>query len=296
MRIRFGLREFLLGCAVVAIVVAISVKAILRHDEFQRSIVSCSQAGTAGFNHDNVAGRFYDDHRGQLVAGLLCVYDFDAEVPTIQHDYAYGDWGGVLTVDGKRVVPGDIPWLFVNGPYGHTVTIRLDALERAEFARVRSLNTHAEWIEYWQRSIEPRIYELEGESIRGLRDGEWTYRLQNGAKYLDAEYKLGKRHGDWIIYYPDGTIRSKRHFGDGKPIDQSEYFDDRGTLLGSVEFENGVVPGSARSGSGRFGESRWFSAVRYEWGRGESVFVVNGNVVPRPMLPMELLTGGVALE
>ncbi len=57
-------------------------------------------------------------------------------------------------------------------------------------------------MKYWQRRIEPRIYNLEGKTVSGVRHGRWTYHLKNGTKYVDAEYKFGERHGDWLTYYP----------------------------------------------------------------------------------------------
>lgn len=287
-RFRFSLRRFLLVCACMGVVLALLIRAFVAHNDFQKSISRVGHtSGFCGFNlsHDIVNVGFYDNHQGEPVAVLLCVYDFDCEIPEMTHKYRYDlSRGGVLVVDGNRVIPTGTPRMFVNGPYGHTVELSLDGDQASKLFAVAKGNVFA-WREYWQKHVEPRLYDLDGASYGALRDGLWTYRLKNGAKYMDANYKLGERDGPWTTYYPNGTVRARRWFKEGKPIGTWEYFDSNGVSLGAITYEEGVVPGGSKRNSGSSGSSQSVAGASYERNDRGGVFKIRGHTVPRPDLP-----------
>lgn len=52
----------------------------------------------------------------------------------------------------------------------------------------------------------------------------------NCVKSAEYELKNGNRHGEWISYNENGTIREKGKYEDGIPEGTFEYYDEKGTL------------------------------------------------------------------
>lgn len=293
-RLRFGLASTFVVLAVAAFIFAL----VGKHVNFQKTISRVGGVqGFCGYNgsHDLVLTEYYDDHRDRPVALVFCVFDaFDPDVPAIRRDYLYdSNRGGQLEVDGNPVSPHSHPRLFVNGPFGYTVAFKLD---EAELRGLKAERSTFKLREYWRTKIEPRLYDTVGNMSGGLRHGPWTYRLIDGPKYLDANYKLGERDGVWTNYYPDGTIRTVRMFDEGEPIGEWKYFDARGEALGYVEWEQGCVRGPIKGKYILGGSGSWRTKVPsgktsgHQFTKAGGEFIVEGKTVPRPPIPARWLT------
>lgn len=297
-RFRFSLRTLFIGCTVAAIVVAIVVSQYRAYDRWQRSISKVGGSGGFGsFNasFDTVTLRSFRDHQDRPVAGILLVYDAcSPNVPAIAHDYHYTRRGGILLVDGELVDPAQGPFLFVNGPYGHT--IRLATTDRELGPLFDRKGTARSKLDFWQQCVEPRIYKLSGMNVAGKRDGLWVYRLADNRLYMEANYRQGERHGDWTTYYPDGQVQTRQHFDADKPSGHWEYFGDQGALLGTLDWKDGHIQrrGNERFIQGGSGTSAYVARDGVKSGhfmsdREGGKFLLDGKPVPRPSLDPSLL-------
>jgi hypothetical protein len=296
---RFSLRTLFIGCTIAAVLVAIVVSQYRAYDRWQRSI--CKVGGRLGFQSFNasfnwIALRTFHDHQDRPVAGILQVYDaYSPNVPALMQDYRYANRGGILSIDGERVDPAGGPFLFVNGPYGHTV--RLATTER-ELAALFDSNqrTIRPTFDFWQQCVEPRIYKLSGSSVGGKRDGLWVYRLTDNRLYMEANYRQGERHGDWTTYYPDGKVQTRQQFDSDKPSGHWEYFDEEGALLGVLDWKDGHIQrkGNERFIQGGSGSSTYVARDGVTTGhfisdREGGKFLLEGKPMSRPRLDPSLL-------
>jgi len=294
-RFRFGLRSFLIGCTLAALAVGFIGSQFVAHDRWLRSI--CIVGGTAGFrgfntSHDHYLLTYYRDHKSRPVAYVLCVYDpYIPNLPAMRRRYSYTSWqGGVLRVDDEIVDPAAGPVLFVNGAYGYTSKIKLTNNDLAALNRFESGGMN-ECIQYWRERVEPQLYKLKGNFVGRERDGPWRYESLDGKLYLEAHYQLGERDGEWISYYPNGAVQFRQSFKAGKPEGRWEYFDGNGELLGSLEWKDGFVVDSSRSGGGgaSSAEAGWVesngkrTAFSFTEGAG-GVFWIEGRKMERPPL------------
>lgn len=63
---------------------------------------------------------------------------------------------------------------------------------------------------------------LRGTYVQGERDGTWMLTNKQGARIDTSDWKNGKRSGDWVGYYDDGTPHFRRKYDAGK-LDGSEW-------------------------------------------------------------------------
>jgi hypothetical protein len=295
-RFQFSLRTFFAICTVAALGIAMVAWQYQAYERDQRTVSSVGgSSGFAGFNatFDNYNLTSYRDRRDRPVAYVLLTYDNSPNLPATRHSLFNHGLGGELSVDGALVHPQKLPKLFVNGPYGYTVQLTLSdqdvaALESAKYPGI---------LTFWRDRIEPRLYRIKGASVAGQRDGVWEFRLADNALYLKANYKLGQRHGEWTSYFPDGQVQHRAHFADGKPSGQWEYFDEAGTLIGTLEWEDGFIRDGGNSrGSGGFGGNSLLHGERgkytghvYSQLNGGSFFL-HGRKLTRPKPDPALLS------
>ena len=299
-RIQFSLRTLLIGCAAVAVLVAVVVSQYRAYDRLQHSIYKVDgTGGFRGFNasFDSVHLTRYSDRQDRPVAGNLQVYDaYSPNVPSTRRKYDYSrSTGGILEVDGERIDPAKGPFLIVNGPYGHTVRLGTSQ-EELTVLFAMSGRTVLPLLEFWEQRVEPRIYKLSGSNVAGMRDGPWVYRLNNDTLYMIANYRLGKRQGDWTTYFPNGEVQTRRQFDADKPSGHWEYFDEQGRLLGTIDWKNGHV---RRNEGERFTEggssgSTFFAREGKRTGhvvseRDGGKFFLEGKAISRPQVDPSVL-------
>jgi len=112
------------------------------------------------------------------------------------------------------------------------------------------------------------VYQSEGDSINGKKEGEWYTYYMNGAlknkgiylndykigvwtDYYDTGelekkilYHLGKKHGRTKIFYKNGTVKALLNYNEGKENGVSEYFDQDGHLQMKVHYKSGKEDGA----------------------------------------------------
>ena len=68
--------------------------------------------------------------------------------------------------------------------------------------------------------------------LQGRRQGLWIFFNQDYKNKIVQKgyYKDGKKQGQWIIYYPNGNIKSKITFKDNKPYGPAEIYYPNGQL------------------------------------------------------------------
>ncbi|MEI6765579.1 MAG: hypothetical protein WCM76_08050 [Bacteroidota bacterium] len=78
-----------------------------------------------------------------------------------------------------------------------------------------------------------------GSYVNGKRDGLWK-QYSSGILYFDGSYVDGNANGDHIWYYENGKIREKGSFVMGKKEGNWSVFNEDGTKLITITFEDGV--------------------------------------------------------
>ena len=71
-----------------------------------------------------------------------------------------------------------------------------------------------------------------------LKDGEVTYRYENGNKSMEGSYKQGQRMGKWFWWHENGQIQGEGIY-EAEEYRLMKYWDDGGNLL--VEKGNGKI-------------------------------------------------------
>lgn len=56
---------------------------------------------------------------------------------------------------------------------------------------------------------------LEGQFRQGRREGDWTYSFDNGQVNRMVSYQNGQLNGQWEVYRADGTLAAKKEFENG---------------------------------------------------------------------------------
>jgi antitoxin component YwqK of YwqJK toxin-antitoxin module len=78
-----------------------------------------------------------------------------------------------------------------------------------------------------------------------LENGQWKYfYARSGHLFSKGEYKNGKREGEWLWYYDDGTIKEKSNFKNGLREGESEVFYENGLHSYTCSYKNGALEGS----------------------------------------------------
>ena len=229
-RHQFGLRFFLIGCLIAGVLLSLMIRFLLDVQRFNSSIegVYDNARHVSGLGYDLTS---YLNHRDEPVAYVLRVSRDDVDRMSTSYGYDRNE-GGILAVDGQKVVPGDSVWLFVNGPYGHTNRIELTDREAQKLMPVYTRGTpKLDVLQFWRDFVEPKIYKLSGRSVKGQREGPWEFRLNNGALYLEGSYKNGARDGRWVKHYPNGKIRLVLQYDKGQPVGTWTYHNEAGEEL-----------------------------------------------------------------
>jgi antitoxin component YwqK of YwqJK toxin-antitoxin module len=69
---------------------------------------------------------------------------------------------------------------------------------------------------------------VEGQFVRGRREGQWSFWYDNGQINRKATYKQGQPDGSWEVFRADGTLSAKRSFKNGARHGEWLTYDDTG--------------------------------------------------------------------
>jgi len=66
----------------------------------------------------------------------------------------------------------------------------------------------------------------------GKRKDKWTYFYENGELWSSCEYSGGLKHGESIVYYPNGQVRYSGKYEMDRPVSGSfKYYNEKGALI-----------------------------------------------------------------
>ncbi|MFQ5414540.1 MAG: toxin-antitoxin system YwqK family antitoxin [Phycisphaerae bacterium] len=68
----------------------------------------------------------------------------------------------------------------------------------------------------WYTSGEKRA---EGDYVRGVRDGLWTWWYKDGNLYVQGTYLDGEQDGVWTYWNPDGSVNHEEVWSRGERVD-----------------------------------------------------------------------------
>ena len=89
-----------------------------------------------------------------------------------------------------------------------------------------------------KKGEERRILE-QGRLQGGLREGEWVAYKWNG-EWSEIPYRKGRRHGEMIVYHPNGNKKSTQEYENGKPDGVGTFFDASGDPVRHVYYVDGA--------------------------------------------------------
>lgn len=94
-----------------------------------------------------------------------------------------------------------------------------------------------------------QCFQRKGPEGKLVNDGRYVEYYPSGARALEGEYKMGKRHGKWLEFDPDGKLISERWFDNGRET-ETRTNEDR-TKKGPLQPAERMTPSpdeGARSG------------------------------------------------
>jgi hypothetical protein len=84
---------------------------------------------------------------------------------------------------------------------------------------------------------------ITGQYTNGLKSGKWTTKTPKGIIIRKAEYAEGKLHGNYELFYYDGTQKLKASFVNGEEDGLWQYFNDKGKIIKSGSYQLGKPVG-----------------------------------------------------
>ncbi|MDQ3111535.1 MAG: tetratricopeptide repeat protein, partial [Bacteroidota bacterium] len=108
--------------------------------------------------------------------------------------------------------------------------------ERAEFAKDAKVQ-----ITFYQNHIINGIGVI---NETGIENGKWKYfHGRTGRLFSKGDYVNGKREGEWVWFYEDGTLKETSRFENGVREGKSEQFYDNGLPSFKTSYKNGLLEG-----------------------------------------------------
>lgn len=77
-----------------------------------------------------------------------------------------------------------------------------------------------------------------GNYTNGNRNGEWNYYFKNGRIYFVGSFIDGVENGYHFYYHTNGKVKEKRFYIYGRKSNNWEYYDNYGSLLKILTFDN----------------------------------------------------------
>lgn len=87
----------------------------------------------------------------------------------------------------------------------------------------------------------------EGQTVNGLKEGEWKVWFEDGAISMVTNYQGDKQNGRLIVYHRNGKVASDSFKKDDQLQGVSKSFDEDGNIEAEIIYENGVANGRAIS-------------------------------------------------
>jgi antitoxin component YwqK of YwqJK toxin-antitoxin module len=78
----------------------------------------------------------------------------------------------------------------------------------------------------------------------GILDGPIKWWHDDGSKYIEGNFKNGKRHGSRTIWNKEGNVTFSATYDNGESNDQNgleSQYDDQGALTHYIEYKYGVI-------------------------------------------------------
>lgn len=78
---------------------------------------------------------------------------------------------------------------------------------------------------------------MEGGMKDGKMDGEWTAYFIDGRVQSHGFFKDGKRTGAAQVFYSNGNKYEEGFYKEGKHVGHWKFYDEQGTLINEVDFD-----------------------------------------------------------
>lgn len=107
----------------------------------------------------------------------------------------------------------------------------------------------------------------EGPKSGSRQVGHWRYFSEtDGTLQTEGDYEAGRKHGQWVTYFPTGNVASRGHYIEGEPEGKWEYLFEDGSISSTGEFiggqKNGYWTSQTRDG-------KKISEITYTDGKGQ---------------------------
>ncbi len=88
---------------------------------------------------------------------------------------------------------------------------------------------------------------MRGEKVNGVRQGEWLSFFPDGSIRSRGNFVDSLQHGATTVYYEDGTTYYTGHYKKGQPVDQWIFFSPEGTPEKVVRYnDQGMISAELR--------------------------------------------------
>ena len=74
----------------------------------------------------------------------------------------------------------------------------------------------------------------------GLREGSWMQFFEDGSFRLKGHHENDRLNGPYEVWFPDNTLMMEGFYKEGQSEGTWHYYNDRGELLHTIEYKNGV--------------------------------------------------------
>lgn len=98
---------------------------------------------------------------------------------------------------------------------------------------------------YMLNWYDSEIIRVEGNYVKGKRNGIWKWYFYNGILETESNYKNGKLNGETKNYYDNGKLLSVLNYNEGELSGKATYYYADGTIKSETWYENGNLQGEA---------------------------------------------------
>jgi antitoxin component YwqK of YwqJK toxin-antitoxin module len=75
-----------------------------------------------------------------------------------------------------------------------------------------------------------------GTVFQGKRHGTWIYYYENGIKWSECEYTMGKMDGKTVTFYPNGNPRYIGYYKNDQRFGLWMFYNENGELIKQIEY------------------------------------------------------------
>lgn len=117
----------------------------------------------------------------------------------------------------------------------------LDTFETGEPMKIHFIGEHNKDSVYEKQYYKTGKLFIEGPLLNDRREGKWVAYYENGKTWSVGYFTGGLKNGSSDVFYENGKIRYNKNYEQDVPVGLWKFYDDKGTLLGEVMYENGKV-------------------------------------------------------